>query len=225
MCVFDPVPLSASDDSVSIDSIPVHRYTLSMSPFLNATSESTNDAYFGFGPNGVVNVSSCSFKADVGVKGRVDVPRLWDQSFVCPPSQIFMSKPHFFGGDSGLLKNVTGLTQGNTSAHETFYDVEPVSLFWLSVSGCIAVACVGLDQITGTMFQYHKRWQVNSFLQPVNYKILNQTVDTFFPNVTSAMVPILWFDEVRIVRGLVSVRFHTRFAVDFRRRHSQRHSS
>jgi hypothetical protein len=65
-----PVPLIASDGSapIQVDGIGVNRYTLSMSPFLNATSQSSNDAYFAFGPNGVVNVSSCSFKADVSVR-------------------------------------------------------------------------------------------------------------------------------------------------------------
>lgn len=58
--------------------------------------------------------------------------------YVC---QVFISKPHFFGGDSALLSNLTGLSLGNSSAHETTFEVEPVRCVYHSLFVVYRMLC------------------------------------------------------------------------------------
>jgi hypothetical protein len=87
----------------SVSGIPVHRFVLPADPFLSEITQPANAAYYAGGPDGVANVSTCCFKANV-----------------------FMSKPHFLDGDAQLLKNVTVLAPPNPALHDTYYDIEPV---------------------------------------------------------------------------------------------------
>ena len=116
-----------------------------------------------------------------------------------------MSKPNFLDGDVGLLANVSGVSQPNTSCCETLYHIDtvsptlqPVSLLlrWLFVI-IEAHVCV---QVTGMTLSHHKRLQYNLYLSSV--MIGNAT---FFSNVTNAYLPLLWFDEVTcIMEGSVA---------------------
>ena len=41
-------------------------------------------------------------------------------------AQVFVSAPHFLGGNPDLVSNVTGLTPGNLEEHGSYVNVEPV---------------------------------------------------------------------------------------------------
>lgn len=91
--------------ALEVSSVPVNRYHLSPTPFMNATVNADNGDYYGYGPSGLINITNCAYKTD-----------------------MFVSKPHFLDGDGALITNVTGLTPPNITAHDTYYDIEPVRI-------------------------------------------------------------------------------------------------
>jgi hypothetical protein len=70
----------------------------------NTTENPDNHVYYSNGLSGLANMSAAV----------ASIP-------------FFMSKPHFLDGDAALVAAVTGLTPPVRDAHDTYFDVEPIT--------------------------------------------------------------------------------------------------
>jgi len=88
----------------TIHGATAYRFRIPPEAFNNGSTTPANIGYWANGPNGVLNVSACEFKA-----------------------AVFMSKPHFLHGDPSLVTAVEGLTPPNPALHDAYLDVEPLT--------------------------------------------------------------------------------------------------
>ena len=77
----------------------------------------------------------------------------------------YLSKPHFLDGDDSLLNSIGGMSEPEKADHDTYIEVEP---------------------ITGITMNARQRMQVN---------LKVRQTDWWYPNVTEAIMPVLWLDS------------------------------
>lgn len=131
------------------------RFTLKETLLLNSTENPANAAYNMNGPSGLLNISACAQNAPV-----------------------FVSKPHFLGGSSSLLGNVSGLSPPTLEQHDTVLDVEP---------------------ITGSTFYAHERLQVNTLVSNATKCIAGDFLTykqvSCQPAARELFMPLVWVDR------------------------------
>ena len=89
--------------TVNLFGVSVFRYLVDPAVFQNAQTNPNNAVFYSFGANGVANMSGA----------LAGIP-------------FYMSKPHFLDGDASLFQ-VTNLAPASRDAHDTFFDVEPIT--------------------------------------------------------------------------------------------------
>jgi len=100
--IFRSTDLVASE-TLQVQGIQLYNFGLQDKDLENATLNPDNAAYFQFGPNGVINLTSCSQGAP-----------------------IFVSKPHFLDADPFYLSQLDGLSP-DAQLHNTIIAVEPIT--------------------------------------------------------------------------------------------------
>ena len=101
-----PFQCTASGAEYAISGIDLLKFVIPPAAFGNTTTAPREGAaYYGGGPSGLVNQTSCSQGAPV-----------------------FVSKPRFLDGDPVLRANVTGIPEPVRAQHDTWMGVEPVGV-------------------------------------------------------------------------------------------------
>ncbi|XP_063065886.1 scavenger receptor class B member 1 isoform X2 [Engraulis encrasicolus] len=144
-----------------VGGVPVFRFVSPTTLFANGSDYPPNEGFCPCRQSGLLNVSRCRNN-----------------------SPMFISQPHFFNADPGLLDTVMGLSP-NEDDHGLFIDIHPE---------------------TGVPMNVSVRLQLNLLIKKVSG--ITET-----GKISEVVMPMIWFGESGYIDGPILKTFHTNLVV------------